>query len=102
MAQNPEIFGAEHVPKVLVITPAPVRDEIHTSYFYGMYDEESVVKSKLLDHEYHRMLEGMQNVYFLNAGAIAEVSEGDCIHLTEAGHTALGRAVADKVREIFG
>lgn len=102
MAQNPEIFGAEHVPKVLVITPAPVRDEIHTSYFYGMYDEESVAKSKLLDHEYHRMLEGMQNVYFLNAGAIAEVSEGDCIHLTEAGHMELGRAVADKVREIFG
>lgn len=101
MAQNPEIFGENYVPKVLVITPAPVRKEIHTSDFYGMYDEESVRKSELLDQEYHRALKGMKEVYFLNAGEIAEVSKRDCIHFTEEGHAALGKAVAEKVRELF-
>ena len=101
MAQNPELFGAGHVPKVLVITPAPVREEIRTSDFYGMYDEESVRKSRLLDQEYHRALKGMKGVYFLNAGEIAEVSKRDCIHFTEEGHAALGKAVAEKVRELF-
>ena len=72
MARNPEIFGENYVPKVLVITPAPVRKEIHTSDFYGMYDEESVRKSELLDQEYHRALKDMKEVYFLNAGEIAE------------------------------
>ena len=101
MARNPEIFGENYVPKVLVITPAPVRKEIHTSDFYGMYDEESVRKSELLDQEYHRALKDMKEVYFLNAGEISEVSKRDCIHFTEEGHAALGKAVAEKVRELF-
>ena len=71
-----------------MITPAPVRKEIHTSDFYGMYDEESVRKSELLDQEYHRALKDMKEVYFLNAGEIAEVSKRDCIHSTEEGHAA--------------
>ena len=37
----------------------------------------------------------------LNAGEIAEVSKRDCIHFTEEGHAALGKAVAEKVRELF-
>ena len=101
MARNPEIFGENYVPKDKVITPAPVRKEIHTSDFYGMYDEESVRKSELLDQEYHRALKDMKEVYFLNAGEIAEVSKRDCIHFTEEGHAALGKAVAEKVRELF-
>ena len=47
------------------------------------------------------VMKDMKEVYFLNAGEIAEVSKRDCIHFTEEGHAALGKAVAEKVRELF-
>jgi lysophospholipase L1-like esterase len=37
---------------------------------------------------------------FLDAGGVAAVSDADGVHLDSAGHEALGRAVASKVREI--
>lgn len=101
MSQNPEIFGQANIPQVLVIAPAPIRDEIAASDFYGMYDEESVAKSKKLADEYQKILKGMPGVHFLNAGDIAEVSVRDCIHLTTAGHHALGIAVAETVQNIL-
>lgn len=101
MCQNPFLFGKD-IPKVLVIAPPPVRDEIATSDFYGMYDEVSVEKSKKLSEEYCRLLSNQKDVYLMDAGKIAEVSLRDCIHLTTEGHHALGLAVAEQVCGILG
>ena len=48
MARNPDTYWVGERPEVLVIVPAPVRDEIASSDFYGKYDEDSVSKSKAL------------------------------------------------------
>ena len=94
-------FDPSHVPHILVIAPPPVRDEIATSDFYGMYDEESVRKSKLLADEYHKMFQDWKGVSFLDAGKVGEVSIHDCIHLTREGHQTLAEAVAEKVIDLL-
>lgn len=101
--KNADDYYNGKVPAVLVIAPAPVRNEICTSEFYGMYDEESVKKSKQLFEAYSRVLEGMEQVEVIDAGAVAEVSLEDCIHLSKKGHTDLAEAVYQNViRMIMG
>lgn len=58
-------------------------------------------ESRRLGARLRRVAEEEQ-VYFLDAGPIAEVSPLDAVHLTENGHAALGKAAAEKIREIFG
>lgn len=89
-------------PEILVIAPAPVREEIAQSDFYGMYDEESVQKSRLLAQEYQKIFSGRKGITLLDAGKIAEVSIKDCIHLTQDGHRRLGLAAAELVRKVLG
>lgn len=101
MARNPDTYWVGKRPEVLVIVPAPVRDEIASSDFYGMYDEESVSKSKALYAAYEAALKGMEGVRLLDAGKIAEVSVKDCIHLSREGHRNLGRAAAECIEEIL-
>ena len=101
MVRNPQAYWVGKVPEVLVIVPAPVRDEIAGSEFYGMYDEESVRKSKALGKEYEKIFADIPGVTLLDAGAVAEVSVKDCIHLTGEGHRALGEAAAESVKKIL-
>ena len=101
MVRNPQAYWVGKVPEVLVIVPAPVRDEIAGSDFYGMYDEESVRKSKALGKEYEKNFADVPGVTLLDAGAVAEVSVKDCIHLTGEGHRALGEAAAERVKKIL-
>ena len=98
MVRNPQAYWVGKVPEVLVIVPAPVRDEIAGSEFYGMYDEESVRKSKALGKEYEKIFADVSGVTLLDAGTVAEVSVKDCIHLTGEGHRALGEAAAERVK----
>ena len=101
-AQNPGAYWVGKVPKILVIAPAPVREEIATSDFYGLYDEVSVEKSRQLAAAYEKIFSGMSGVSLMNAGPIAEVSLRDCIHLSKKGHQALADAVTEKVEELLG
>ena len=43
-----------------------------------------------------------RGVYFLDAKLYARSSPVDCIHIDGESHQALGTAVAEKIREIFG
>ena len=101
MVRNPQAYWVGKVPEGLAIVPAPVRDEIAGSEFYGMYDEESVRKSKALGKEYEKIFADVSGVTLLDAGTVAEVSVKDCIHLTGEGHRALGEAAAERVKKIL-
>lgn len=101
MVQNPGAYWVGKVPKVLVLVPAPVRDEIASSDFYGMYDEVSVEKSRQLLEAYRKIFAEMPGVSLMDAGSIAEVSVKDCIHLSKEGHKRLGEAVAERVKVLL-
>lgn len=101
MARNREVYWVGKTPQVLVIAPPPVRDEIAGSDFYGMYDEESVRKSKALYGAYETALKDIEGVYLMDAGSAAEVSVKDCIHLSSKGHSNLGKAAAEYIKKIL-
>lgn len=100
-ARNRDSYQTGIVPEVLVVGPAHIRREIARSDFYGMYDEESVGKSRQLYQAYETVLQDMEGVWLFDAEGIAEVSVRDCIHLTEKGHYNLGEALAKQAEQIL-
>ena len=86
--------------RVLVIAPPPVRSEVMKTRMAGTFDERSIEVSKRLAEEYLRIARLMRCEY-LNAADFCLASEEDGVHLTAAGHRALARGVADKIRDIF-
>ena len=86
-------------PRVLVIAPAPLGSRETIAESSGLAD--AIAESRRLAPLY-REVAANAGVEFLDAGEVAAVSPLDGIHLDAAGHRALGRAVADSVRRIFG
>lgn len=97
---NPYIWEHRRVPKLLLVAPVPVRDQIETSNFWGMYDRNSVELSRQLGGVYETLAE-RYGCHFLNAGDYAEASELDSIHLDEENHRKLAEALEEKIRGIF-
>ena len=85
-------------PKVLMICPAPVTDG--NCPFWHLFDTAAEISRQL--PEAYREIADDRGVPFLNAGDYASCPDPDCIHIDEAGHAALGNAVAEKVRELLG
>ena len=86
-------------PRVLVIAPAPLGSRETIPESSGLAD--AIAESRLLAPLY-REVAADAGVDFLDAGEVAAVSPLDGIHLDAAGHRALGLAVAERVRSIFG
>ena len=85
-------------PKALVVAPPPLTPMPHP-FFQGMF-EGGHEKSIALAREYAAMADFMK-VDFLNAGDFITTDGCDGIHITAENNIALGRAIADKVTEIF-
>ena len=85
-------------PKALVVAPPPLTDMPHP-YFQGMF-EGGLEKSRELARQYRDMADFMK-VDFLNAGDFITTDGCDGIHFTAQNNKDLGKAIADKVREIF-
>lgn len=83
-------------PRALLVAPVPI-DE--TGFLAEMFAGGSA-KSRLLA-PYFQAIAARHGAGFLDAGAVAQVDPTDGIHLTEAGHAALGAAMADKVLSLL-
>ncbi len=83
-------------PKVLLICPAAVSDG--NCPFWHLFDK-APERSREMPAAYAEMAED-RGVPFLDAGQFATCPEPDCIHLDETGHSALGKAVAEKVKSL--
>ncbi len=85
--------------KVLLIAPPPYHPAIDTmpdAPAYGLYRES------LQFAERFRGIADTLGTAYLDAGAFAESSAVDGVHLTAESHRRLGLAVADKLRELLG
>jgi lysophospholipase L1-like esterase len=84
-------------PRILVIAPPPIRDDLkdYTEMFAGAQE-----KSLQLAGAFAKMAEARQ-VHFLDAGTLIRSSEVDGFHLDPDAHAVLGRAVADRVRQVL-
>lgn len=99
--RNPYLTKNYKVPKVLIISPVHLRDEIvDRQSLFGEFDENSLKQSKFLSQTFKEVADQYE-VDFLNAARVAEASIVDCIHLDEKNHEKLAKAVIDKVKEIL-
>jgi lysophospholipase L1-like esterase len=86
-------------PRVLLVAPPPLGELTARSEVWGF--GEARAKSERFAALYRTVAEH-KGVAFLDAGPVAAVDRADGVHLTAAGHAALGRAIAGAVREILG
>ena len=85
--------------KILIISPIHIGPGEENNDEYILMPsgyEESLKFSKYLS-----AVAEARGAYFLDAAEYAEPSEADCQHMLPEGHAALGRAVAEKIKEIF-
>jgi lysophospholipase L1-like esterase len=81
-------------PRVLLVSPIPVVLTPH-SEMWGFGN--SIEEGERLAGMYALMAAG-KGVGFFDAGSVTQVSPLDGVHLDEAGHAALGAAMAEAVR----
>ncbi len=85
--------------KVLLVSPISLSEHIAESFpdspFAPQYQESRNMS------RYFRMVAEEQGAYFLDAAQFAQPSETDGVHMDPQSHSRLGRAIAEKVREIF-
>jgi lysophospholipase L1-like esterase len=91
--------GAEDSqPRVLLVAPPLLGGRTATSELWGF--GEARARSQQFTALYRTAAE-LRGVAFLDAAPVAEVDPADGVHLTVAGHVALGRAAADAVRGLL-
>lgn len=90
-------------PKILLISPAEIKksDPNGRVLVYPKFYEDWGRKLSLTFPEVYSRIAEKYGCYFLDAALYAKPSDADGIHFTPESHMSLGKAVADKVREIF-
>ncbi len=98
IARSPESYDIKEIPEILLIAPPLLGEELKDSYYYGIYDEQSMEKLKLLGAEYEKLAKQYQ-CEFLDAGTIIKTVGRDGIHFTKEGHRLLYKAVLNKLED---
>jgi lysophospholipase L1-like esterase len=89
--------GEYQAPQVLLIAPPPI---LEVGRFKEMFAGGAEKSQKF--GTYYTEIAAMFNCRFIDAGKIISSSQEDGIHFDTREHAKLGKAVADKVMEIFG
>ena len=84
--------------KIIVVSPAPILDNLMQTRHAECFGPQAVAVSAGLAKEYRRISKLMRCDFF-DAGPYAEVSQLDAVHLTARGHVALAEALAEKIRK---
>lgn len=87
--------------QTLVIAPACLKAVVANGDFGSEFDMISVGTSKELAAEFEKIA-GKHGCLFLDASKVTAVSDVDGVHLDEAGHEALAKAVHDRILNIVG
>jgi lysophospholipase L1-like esterase len=86
-------------PKVLLMAPPPLAAPTPKSMYWGFAKAQA---TSLELGQHYRTAAAVKGVGFLDTGAFAEASPTDGVHLDAATHGRIGKAVAEKVRELLG
>ena len=97
---NPFLYPDGKVPKILLVCPVRIGDNLENSFMYGTYTEQG----RKVSHQLPAVYGGLAKRYgcaFLDAGEFAEPSWTDSIHMTPENHKKLADAMEKKIREIL-
>lgn len=84
--------------KVLVVAPPPLGKIADVDWVKAMFPDEAVTKSRELAGVLCPLAEAAMIPCF-DAGSVAEITGADGIHMTADNHAALGKAMAQEVRD---
>lgn len=87
-------------PKILIAAPIHLSSDWGSSLHNTVFSVESVEKSTQLAQIYQVIAE-RNGCYFIDASLYAS-SCGDGVHMSKEGHAAIGKAMAEKIKEIIG
>jgi lysophospholipase L1-like esterase len=88
-------------PKVLLVSPIHIGDNIRESEFGEFFDTNSVVEvSRRLSACYQKVAAAYGCAFF-DAATVAKPSPVDALHLDKAGHHQLGFALAEQVKNLL-
>ena len=87
-------------PRVLLVAPPPVCDNVMDTLFSDIFGERAVQVTKGFHAEFQKISRLMRCDY-LNAGEYVSASRTDAVHLTAEGHLRLAEAVAEKLRAML-
>ena len=89
-------YDMMNVPKILLVSPIQVGKDVETGPLAHSFDISSYKKSLELAR-YYEMTAQEMDCNFFDAAAVASPSPLDKIHLDEAGHEALAKALAKEI-----
>ncbi len=95
-----QTFTAEKqgfTPKILLVSPIFIGEEIVNTHFRASFDSSAPVRSKLLAPLY-KAIAAQHGCLYLNAADIAKPSAADSLHMMAEDHTALAQAFANAVK----
>lgn len=88
-------------PKVLLASPILIDPSYKNNpLFYDMFGENGVERSRRLAEAYEEFAKGA-GIAFFNSALYGQASERDGVHMEMESHERLGRALAEKVRELL-
>ena len=94
-------MNAEGVPpKILIVSPPPVAENIMETRHAPIFGEDSIAVSRELPHELRRVSKLMR-CEFMDAAPYCEISAVDAVHLTREGHLRLAEAMREKVLSLI-
>ena len=82
-----------YVPKILIVSPPEISEDILTGPFGGSFDTRSIDKSKRLA-EYYKKVADKHGCMFLDAKQYIKPSVEDGLHLGPDGHKGLAEIIA--------
>jgi lysophospholipase L1-like esterase len=89
------------IPKIIVISPTPVRPDVETGLFGFMFDSKSYEKSCGLSIAY-KFIADRHGCGFIDGSLLGlTLHDVDKIHYTRADHAKVGQAVAEKIKELL-
>jgi lysophospholipase L1-like esterase len=88
-------------PKVLLVSPILIDPSYkNNALFYDMFGENATERSQRLAEAYKEFADA-NGIYFMDASLYGKADAADGVHMAADSHLRLGKAFAEKVKEIL-
>ena len=84
-------------PKIILVCPVPLSDDVKNFEWGGIFTPDSCELSRQLA-PYYRAVAERTDCIFVDAGEVAQVSPGDCVHLDGENHRLLAERLLPVIR----
>ena len=86
------------VPKIILVSPPEIGEDIRYSPFYGAFSEDAIGESKRFP-ECYKAVADKYGCVFLDAAKYISPSKTDSLHLTPEGHRVLAEKIYETITE---